>query len=379
MQSLFLSGMLRSGTTLIQTLLTNHPELFVAYQPYHQFYLDCRLEFLKIHGLQKFLPLGDGLDSDAKEREQFKDWLLNHEFNQIQKDNLLAGAMLAKGGGSSELQGELTAQVGTFIDIHAQIHAELAVRYKSDVTYAGAKEVLCEEFIPTFVAASMRCILIIRDPRAVIASASFGRYRDSVGDRYPLLMLIRLWRKSAAYWLAYRQHPLVYVMRYEDLVDDTDAMLLQISRWLGISTFSSDIIRQPLYDHRGSIWNGNSSFEDKVGVQAASTHSWQSLLTNDEIAFIEACTLPEMHALGYHMHSQPSHNSISDFTEDVNGVRESYLQHYGLTIENKGIELKRWDFAQQGRYENTDSTPGLFLFPHVFDHSAPNISLRAKF
>ena len=171
MQSLFLSGMLRSGTSLIQTLLTNHPELFVAYQPYHQFYLDCRREFLKIHGLQKFLPLSDGLDGDAKERGQFKDWLLHHEFDQIQKDNLVARAMLGKGGGGSELHGELTVQVGTFIDIHAQIHAELAARYKSGVTYAGAKEVLCEEFIPAFVAASMRCILIIRDPRAVIASA----------------------------------------------------------------------------------------------------------------------------------------------------------------------------------------------------------------
>ena len=116
-----------------------------------------------------------------------------------------------------------------------------------------------------------------------------------------------------------------------------------------------------------------------MGVQAASTPSWKTLLTEDEIAFIEACTLPEMHALGYPIHAQSNRKSIADFTEDVSGVRESYLQHYGLTLENREIELKRWDFVQQCRYENTDSSPSLFLFPYVFDHGVSNISVRAEF
>ena len=36
----FITGMIRSGTTLAQTLLTNHPDAFGVYQPFHQLYID---------------------------------------------------------------------------------------------------------------------------------------------------------------------------------------------------------------------------------------------------------------------------------------------------------------------------------------------------
>jgi len=364
MAQLFITGMLRSGTTLIQTLLTNHPQLFVGYQPFYQFYLECKQRFLDIQGINRFLPLGDGLEDSLELRSQLNQWLEEYVYSEVDVATLMASATQAKGGGARELDGLLHCESGTFIDLHAEIHHTLASRYKPEAKLIGAKEVLCEEYL--------RCLIIIRDPRAVIASASFGRYRDSVGDRYPILMLIRLWRKSAAYWLKFQTHPLVHVLRYEDLVAHPTEELEKIRMWLELSPFLSDLINQPLKDHRGQLWKGNSSFEDKHSVQAFSVESWKTLLRNDEISLIEACTMLEMRALGYEPINTGSVDSIEDFVEDIYQVRHNYLEYYEMNNTNKTLELQRCEFASANNYVNPPQAPGLFLFPEVFQQDSPH-------
>ncbi len=358
--------MLRSGTSLIQTLLTNHRQLFVAHQPFFQFYVDVRHCFLEEHGLTRMLPLGDGMDSDEQERNLFRQWLDKRHFDLPETNRLVSRAATGKGGSAKEMTDKMTASPGTFHDIQIQLHTLLAEHFgRGTAQFIGAKEVLCEEYIPALVDASVRCLLIIRDPRAVIASASHGRYLESVGDRYPLLMLIRLWRKSAAYWLAFRNSNLAHTIRYEDLVQRPDDVLREIAGWLGIQHFPDELIRQPLLDHTGAIWKGNSSFGDKIGLERSRNEAWRTLLTPNEVRFIEACTKPELAILGYSFCEDLEPTDISEFVEDVSGVREAYLSRYRLDTNNRELELRRWKMADCGHYDGAGGKK-LFLFHDVF-------------
>ncbi len=366
MSHLFVTGMLRSGTSLIQVLLTNHPQLFVAYQPYFQFYVDVRKRFLEEHCLKKILPLGDGLDSSKREHSLFKQWLKERRFDSTETDALVGRAATFKGCGILKITDKVRFHPGTFFDIRNQLHTLLADYFqKKHASFIGAKEVLCEEYVPALIDDSVFCLMIVRDPRAVVASACHGRYQKSVGDRYPLLMLIRLWRKSSAYCLAFRDHPRVHTIRYEDLVQNTDETLDEIVRWLDIHDFPDGLVRQPLRDHAGKIWQGNSSFGEKNGVEPSSNEHWRKFLTSGEIRFIEACTKPELTMLGYSYDNTLQRSDILNFQEDVRGVRETYLSNYSVDSENKKLELERWDAAERGQYDNIGEKK-LFVFTDIF-------------
>lgn len=353
----FVTGMLRSGTTLTQVLLTNHPQAWVAYQPFHQLYVDAKQRYLDECGLAISPPLDDGAPG-APDPERFVAWLEHHRFDETDANALARRATGGKGGSMARIAERLSAGPGTFAEVRDALHASMARCLGvpcRDVM--GSKEILCEEFLPALVAAGVRCVVVIRDPRAVIASANHGRYRDSVGDRYPLLMLVRLWRKSAAYWLRLRGHPLVKAIRYEDLVGSTDAVLADLAQWLGIAAFPPGMGSAPLLDHDGNPWQGNSSFVDSAGVQRESTERWRELLDASEARFIEACTYRERALLGYPAPGLPDDRDIRGFVEDEAGVRPAYLARHALTHDAMLAESRRLDEALATRTRHR--------YPHV--------------
>ncbi len=210
------------------------------------------------------------------------------------------------------------------------------------VDVLGSKEVLCEEYIPALLEHGVRCVLIIRDPRGVIASANNGRYRELVGDRYPLMMLIRLWRKTAAYWLKYCRHPLVKAIRYKDLAADPRHVLEELTAWLGIDRFPEDSNRTPLKDHFGRPWSGNSSFGDRATVDSSSNDSWRRLLAHREQRFISACAWRELNAIGYPVASDIGSDDVRDFFEDTRGVRVAYLAQHDISDERVATKSSVW-------------------------------------
>lgn len=344
-RQVFVTGMLRSGTTLTQVLLTNHPQAWVAYQPFHQLYVDAKQRYLDECGLAISPPLDDGAPG-SPDPERFVAWLEGHRFDEADAKALARRATGGKGGSMARIADRLSARPGTFAELRESLHASMARCLGLPSRDAmGSKEILCEEFLPALVAAGVRCVIVVRDPRAVIASANHGRYRDSVGDRYPLLMLVRLWRKSAAYWLRLRGHPLVRAIRYEDLVDSTDAVLADLAQWLEIDAFPPGMGNAPLRDHDGEPWQGNSSFVDSAGVQRESTERWRDLLDAPEARFIEACTYRERALLGYPAAETPDGRDILGFAENEAGVRPAYLARHALTHDARLAESLRLDAA----------------------------------
>ncbi|RAP58435.1 sulfotransferase [Oleiagrimonas sp. MCCC 1A03011] len=342
---IFVTGMLRSGTSLLQTVLTNHPEVFVVYQPFHQLYVDVKAYFLQTKGIERPLPLGDGTDGAVNEDKQFFDWLRETRFDRGQAERLIRRSVIGKGGSCRTLSEELPVISGTFHELLECLYGALARHFgRSSAHWLGSKEVLCEEYIPYLIRRQTRCLLIVRDPRAVIASANSGRYRDIVGDCYPTLMLARIWRKSVAYALSLGASPHVQVVRYEDLTQSTAQTLDTISRFLDVTPFATDALKGPLLDHAGAPWLGNSSFGDKKAIDAQSTSAWSAHLPDSMIDLIEALCYPEMLALGYEPQLAPGAcaHVIETAQEDTQSMRASYLNDYSLNDIERGRELARW-------------------------------------
>lgn len=343
-RDLFVTGMIRSGTSLVQVLLTNHPDMFVVYQPFHQLYVETKARFLAETGQPRLLPMGDGLDEPPGEAAAFLDWLAERRFSPAEADDLARQSVLGKGGSVPELSELLTGTPGTFHDLRAGLLAALAEHLGSpEAAVVGSKEVLCEEYVPALASRGSRVLVVVRDPRAVVSSANQGSYLAQVGDRYPVLMLVRLWRKSVRAALAARASGAGDYVRYEDVAGDPRGQLGRVAEALDLAPFPADLTERPLLDHCGRTWSGNSSFGAKAGVDTSSTTAWKDLLEPPVAELVEACTLPELRAVGYPttMTTTDARRVIENFVEDEAGVRPSYLEMYRLTDERRAQEVER--------------------------------------
>jgi hypothetical protein len=341
---IFVTGMIRSGTSLVQVLLHNHPDAFVVYQPFHQLHVDVKQRFLEEQGTARDLPLGDGMTEPPGEQDQFRRWLSERSFTEAEAAELVGAAPLGKGGSVPELAGRLAPVAGTFHELHAALLQQVATHFgASDGRLLGSKEVLCEEYVPAVLDAGARSVVVLRDPRAVIASANNGSYRDLVGDRYPVLMLVRLWRKSARYALEAAGRPGGCWVRYEDVATDPAAAMDAVAARLGLSSYEAGALDGPLHDHTGQPWQGNSSFGSKPGVDATSTTAWRDLLDPATARFVEACTHPELRELGFEtdIEADEAREVIERYVEDEAGVRTSYLERYRLDDAARQQELTR--------------------------------------
>lgn len=341
---LFVTGMIRSGTSLVQVLLTNHPDAFVAYQPFHQLYVSTKARFLAESGLARLLPMSDGFGDRSDEPAAFRHWLDNRRFSAHEAVEMATDAVLGKGGSCPELSGRLPVEPGTFHQVRDQLLAGLADHFDAgERLVTGTKEVLCEEYLPSLADHGSRVLVVVRDPRGTVASAGSGSYLRLVGDRYPLLMLVRLWRKSAGIALAHQGSGHVRRVRYEDVATDPAGQLDALAQWLGLPAFPDGAFTGPLLDHRGEIWTGNSSYGPKQGVDAGSATGWVDSLDPAVAQFVQAACLPELEALGYPVSMTPAQarRVIESFTEEEDGVRPAYLELYRLDDERRAEEVER--------------------------------------
>lgn len=342
----FATGMPRSGTSMLQMLLDSHPDLFFHYQPFYQFYSDVKKLYLAEQGFDFQLPLGDDHPERTLERQGFAPWLEGRRFSPQEEARLTAQATQCRGGGAPELADHLISdQGGDFLSLMQRLHRGLArCKGRDKARIIGSKEVLCEDYLPHLLDRGVRCLLLVRDPRSVVASQNYGRYMEWVGDRLPLLLIVRRWRQSVANWNLCAAHPLGLALRYEDLVSTPEETLTRLADWLGVSPFPQGHAAKPLVKQAPGP---SSSFGERTtGVAGRDREAWQDILSPQAVRFIEAATRTEMTKLGYAPSSPPSRNALSDFVEDLDRVRPSLLALYHYDAERRQMELDRWDRTQ---------------------------------
>lgn len=360
---LFITGAYRSGTTLVEKLLHQHPQVCVASQPFPFLYTNVKQAFLDDFGIAARYPLGHGFLS-RYEPERW--WAFLDRFH-ITTDRL-DGWIAAQSGYSGhwtpqleQLSGRLAG--GLLRDVHEQVQARVAQALGlGHARVHGSKEILCEEYLPCLITAGHRVVLVLRDVRAVLASLLGAGGQRYGGAHRPVLFTVRLWRKSVAYALAFRDDPRVRVVCYEDVLADRDRVLDGLRAWLALDHQAGWGVGE-LLDQQGGAWSGNSSF-GRPGGPAEQRRRVAAVLPGGTLRYAEACAYPELVALGYPVDA-PSPSAWEDFAEPVPVERAEFHPGYSTLPEHLVEERERLRLAREplGQVEGRR----WFLFPAAHD------------
>ena len=363
--TLLVTGMQRSGTTLLEKLLASHPDVSVLSQPFPLLFVEAKRAFLRDRlGESSAYPLGPLFPEERYVPEDLARFLSEWRLGPREVRGVFA-AMEGFSGQYTRLRpGELDTALsglapGDLMDIVSHLYRALSGAPGARVH--GGKETICEELLPFLLARGCRGIVILRDPRDVLASLNHGRGREHGGRLKPTLFNLRNWRKSVAFALHLESCPLFAWLRYEDLVARPLEALSPLASLLEIPSFEEDLFASGIRERDGRIWEGNSSRGALHGVSGASVGAWRKVLAPEAARFAEAACYPELVRLGY---------PVSLAWEEVPEILASFEDPYGLEREDLSEHTGTAALCQELR--RVELLPGPasrsgFLFEDVHD------------
>lgn len=300
---IFVTGMARSGTTLLARLAAQERGEQPALQPLGGTMRAIKADFLSTQvGVKFSYPINDQQFDAFTPPERFTTWLEHHLVDQAQARSLLDRQAefqeQAKLGAPCQLDRDWPA--ATF---PALVPSVLGALPRRPTVW---KEIVAEEFLPSLSRAGFACKLIVRDPRDMIASQIYGAGPRYAGSPRPLLFLARQWRKSVAFGLAGMSG--IELVRFEDIQVRTTA------------------------------YPANTSFDNAPGRAGR----FEDLLPAGDRAFIEALCHAEMNALGYEPHLPAEQiGSVIDTGPDTEYADRETLRDYLYTADRRAEEADR--------------------------------------
>jgi hypothetical protein len=349
----FITGFLRSGTTLVEKLVHALPDACIGPQPFPFLYYDTKRDFLRSLGLgDERYPLGSLFREERYQPADFDAFLAGHRLTP----EAVAASFAAMQGYRGWKLPAIAAHAGqvregVFADVYRQLCDSLPAVLGREASLLGAKEVFCEEFTAHFLANGVSVILVLRDVRDVVTSLKFGSGSSYVNAGLSMLHIVRQWRKSVAYALQFSGRLGFEVVRYEELVAQPRPWLDGLARRLG-SPPSADGALDDLRDQEGGSWEGNSSFAPVRGVSRESVGRFAEKLPPGWLAAIEALGAPEMRVLGLEPAAAPGAWSLPDAPADEMQAEQERL---GLIANGRASE------AEQRRW---------FIFPRAYERLA---------
>jgi len=374
LKHLFVTGLHRSGTTLLEKILLNHPQVFVASQPAPILYYEIKSIFLQSKGLKRQYPLDTLFGEREYTQEEWKAFLLSF---QISKELLREVGLRMK-----TYEGQLMKQVvdqwdkikeGKFLEVYQQI-LQLSFQLSSpkEILYSGSKEIMCEEYIPYFLDQGVKVFCIIRDPRDMILSTNSGK---EMGLIRPTLFYLRNWRKSVAFALTYQAHPNFCFIKYEDLISNFSDHLNKITRFLDIEEYAKNFTE--LKDQSGKTWDSNSSFDSFQGISSGPIGRYKQGMNEETIRFIETFCYPEMKTLAYATDfvNQQSYNPdlLNGLQEPYPMERTDFPKDYSVNKFNLDLEKLRILYLTMKEPITVKDIPSYFITEQVFERLTRSI------
>jgi len=377
MKYLLVLGTQRSGKTLISRALNTHPNIIVQMEPFFFFFKMCRNIFLrdvlKKTDFDPDYPMDSGFCKSHDEKQLLKEYFSRLEFTHSDIEELKVLTV-------KQNRGKMRApkiipfldklQAGTAPTVLKCLLGILNEAYKKqDVMVVGLSEGWCDEYIEILLNyddMDFRCIHCIRDPRAIVASRNVGG-RIHVG-KYPLLFIIRHWRKTIAYSILCKDHPGYMSVRYENVVREPEKWFREICDFIGVP-FSERLLETSLYvNGDGSIWQRNTAYKGpiKEGFSTDSVERWEGILSRDEVGLIEYLCKTEMDYLGIKRNNHTfSLRDLVAFREDENTITD-WLRKYNLVINDEELilEIVRKFLLEKGNIFSGDHLYDYFTIDH---------------
>lgn len=370
-EPIFVTGMYRSGTTLLEKLLHSHPGICLASQPYPLLFFYAKQAFLDELSLSRRYPLEDCFLEEDYHPQDFHAFLDEHRFSQGFLRGLFDDlADYKKGLWTPEmLQFGDRIQPGRFLHLFEQLNACIAELFpKPQSVYLGLKDVLFEEYVPYLLNRGVKVVISLRDPRATVASLSGGCHEDYTGAVRPTLYNVRLWRKSVATVLGCEDHPAFHWLRYEDLVTDTPGQLRRLCQFLELDDYAEDAFAEGIRDQWGNAWRGNSSYNQTSGVNTEPLTRFRSLVPAETIAYIESCCLPELKLLGYELFASDdfSERALRQYQEPFPVDHPKFPSNYSLQPDHLQQEIRRYEMLREKRELPASEARCWFLHPLAY-------------
>ena len=181
----FITGMARSGTTLLDKLLASHPDATILSQPFPLLFVGAKSAFLKVRAaLPKIYPLNSLFLETDYTYEDFSHFLSRFDFSRAELVNLF-GEMKSYQGQYTKTP-DIDSAIAEFRSYRfAELFAQLQYHFRrrSAPTVCGSKETYCEEFVPFLVQSGWKCIIMVRDPRDTVVSLNYGHFERFLGKR----------------------------------------------------------------------------------------------------------------------------------------------------------------------------------------------------
>lgn len=313
MTPLLVTGMFRSGTTLLGRMLQAHPRIAFTCDIYLPFFHSFRMKLAAKHGIttdHRFAPVDryfyptQEYYFSSEEAGLFRAILKDNFDHRVPEGELAVlrdmihrygidySPRVAEAVGT-ELRGD------TYEELFRCMVALVARSYpKESPSLVGFKDVWPDEFVPAGLRTfpELKVIQILRDPRAVCASKRASRTRP-----YPWLFLVRRWRKHALLFWLYSDYPnSVLRLRYEELVAQPEATARRVCAFLGVEFHVAMVTPSEFLDGFGRRWIQNSTYSQRgESFTTTSTDRWVSVLSEAERFLIETTCRCEMQMTGY--------------------------------------------------------------------------------
>jgi hypothetical protein len=364
MNNVFITGLYRSGTTLVEKIIQNNPEIFIANQPTPFLFFELKNKILKEDNVEYYPPLNTLFSEKYEDVNLFKKKIDSTLIDHNDLVSIMNKSYEYKGGLTKEIK-KITNKLdpGTLIKVYRQIITLLAKEFNYHGNYFGSKEVLCEEYIPYFIGKDVKTILVYRDPRDVITSLNYGKGEDYTGAIRPTLYNLRKWRKSIAFVLKYKSHPNFHSIKYEDLINSTCNTLEKTSNFLGID-INKKLFNNGIKDQYGNLWKSNSSHNVTSIINNDSIKKYLKVLPEEMIRYIETICFPELLALGYDLnYPRLDVSKIKSFKEPYDNIRNDFERDYSSTRKHVNEELYRLELLSSS---NTLDIEKWFIFGEVY-------------
>lgn len=347
MDYFLITGMARSGTTLLEKMLASHPQMDTLSQPMPMLYRHLKAKFYdKIDYPETYYVLNDLFHEFKYSQDEFFSFLESYELSTQelkatfaemedwagQWENIELGAINFKESAPCKTAGFYKELLQTILG--------------SAPNVLGSKEVLVEEFVPYLLQNDVKVIMIIRDPRDVITSLNVGRGTDFAGAHRPTLFHLRNWRKSIAVANSMLGNQNFLAIRYEDLITQKYFTLSKVTGFLEVSKFDDDHFKNGIKTENGNTWKGNSSTNTFCKVNANNKEKFKQYLYEEMVKYIEYMCHPEMKLWGYDLLYRGSLDSYDPLNfkepydiqvEDLNEEMSSDRQEVELEIKRKQL------------------------------------------
>jgi hypothetical protein len=287
----FLCGHPKSGTTLLRSILDNHPELVVY--PDETFFL------------RGFLNEAKHLNRDQKIALAMRYLMRLFEVHENHPENLLSyppeeRRYFAYTETCKAFEMQISSEEGLhhdgyFLSAVILAYGQVFGALTEESQYWVEKSTYNELFVGRIFAwwPEARCIQITREPRDIFAS--YKRKHKALAPE----LFARRWRGSAETGLKNQKHygeDRYLILRYEDLVQEPEAQIEKLVDFLHIR--DDAVLRVP--SRNGVPWEGNSMFADKFSqISTKPLGRWARELDRQDVQIIEKIAGSAMEACGY--------------------------------------------------------------------------------